>query len=89
MRAGGNLDFLCAHARSCQKDILVWSTKLIHMLRAGASRAIGRLASITHVVMTALLTFLFPEWYEQNERYRPERHYMRGPGPKWRAKHGM
>ena len=22
-------------------------------------------------------------------RYRPERHYMRGPGPKWRAKHGQ
>ena len=21
------------------------------------------------------------------ERYRPETHYMRGPGPKWRAKH--
>jgi hypothetical protein len=21
--------------------------------------------------------------------YRPERHYMRGPGPKWRAKHGF
>jgi hypothetical protein len=21
------------------------------------------------------------------ERYRPEAHYMRGPGPKWRAKH--
>jgi len=20
--------------------------------------------------------------------YRPERHYMRGPGPKWHAKHG-
>ena len=20
--------------------------------------------------------------------YRPERHYMRGPGPRWRAKHG-
>jgi len=20
--------------------------------------------------------------------YRPERHYMRGPGPKWRAKYG-
>ncbi len=20
--------------------------------------------------------------------YRPERHYMRGPGPKWLAKHG-
>ena len=21
-------------------------------------------------------------------RYRPERHYMRGPGPKWRQKQG-
>ena len=21
-------------------------------------------------------------------RYRPERHYMRGPGPRWYAKHG-
>ena len=21
--------------------------------------------------------------------YNPERHYMRGPGPKWREKHGM
>jgi hypothetical protein len=20
-------------------------------------------------------------------QYRPERHYMRGPGPKWREKH--
>jgi hypothetical protein len=23
------------------------------------------------------------------DTYRPERHYMRGPGPKWRAKHGQ
>ena len=22
------------------------------------------------------------------KRYRAERHYMRGPGPKWREKHG-
>jgi len=22
-------------------------------------------------------------------RYRPEAHYMRGPGPKWRAKYGQ
>jgi hypothetical protein len=21
--------------------------------------------------------------------YRPERHYMRGPGPKWHEKHGL
>jgi hypothetical protein len=23
------------------------------------------------------------------DSYRPERHYMRGPGPKWVAKHGV
>lgn len=22
------------------------------------------------------------------DHYRPEKHYMRGPGPKWREKHG-
>ncbi len=27
------------------------------------------------------LLILFPA-------YRPERHYMRGPGPKWRERHG-
>ena len=34
----------------------------------------------------ALLTFLRQTWYEP-QRYRPEDHYMRGPGPKWREKH--
>jgi hypothetical protein len=24
---------------------------------------------------------------DQADKYRPEAHYMRGPGPKWRAKH--
>jgi hypothetical protein len=23
------------------------------------------------------------------DNYRPEMHYMRGPGPKWRKKHGF
>jgi hypothetical protein len=23
-----------------------------------------------------------------SDPYRPERHYMHGPGPRWRAKHG-
>jgi hypothetical protein len=25
---------------------------------------------------------------ELTDEYRPERHYMRGPGPKWRERHG-
>jgi hypothetical protein len=26
-------------------------------------------------------------WSALGDHYRPELHYMRGPGPKWRAKH--
>jgi hypothetical protein len=26
---------------------------------------------------------------DQANRYQPEAHYMRGPGPKWRAKHAQ
>jgi hypothetical protein len=26
-------------------------------------------------------------WRARAHSYRPEAHYMRGPGPKWRAKH--
>ncbi len=32
----------------------------------------------------AIWTSLFSDMFNA---YRPERHYMRGPGPKWRAKH--
>ena len=59
------------------------------MLWSGVSRTMAVLASISHVAMTALLTFLFPVWFGPNKRYRPEQHYIRGPGPKWRAKRGM
>ena len=29
------------------------------------------------------------EMADQAGRYHPEAHYMRGPGPKWRAKHAQ
>jgi hypothetical protein len=34
-----------------------------------------------------LLQVLRDIWRDLFDAYRPERHYMRGPGPKWRAKH--
>jgi hypothetical protein len=41
----------------------------------------------------ALFQILLRRWQEHMARlldpYRPERHYMRGPGPKWREKHGL
>lgn len=35
----------------------------------------------------ALLKFLGRLGNEPVRAYRPEAHYMRGPGPAWRAKH--
>ena len=35
--------------------------------------------------LTRLLRRLVPA--RLTNRYRPELHYMRGPGPQWRAKH--
>jgi hypothetical protein len=53
-----------------------------------------RLRSTTSVVVSrirsaigSLVGFLSPFWDGPAGRYRPEDHYMRGPGPKWREKH--
>jgi hypothetical protein len=37
----------------------------------------------------ALAAFWHELTRDMGGRYRPERHYMRGPGPKYRAKHGL
>jgi hypothetical protein len=42
-----------------------------------SGRVLGATAGRWRRLTTALL-----------DPYRPELHYMRGPGPKWRAKHG-
>lgn len=45
------------------------------------------LVSVLRRSVGALATFLGPSWDGSAKRYRPEDHYMRGPGPKWREKH--
>jgi hypothetical protein len=45
-----------------------------------AARRAPRLGAAISQAWHGLLKDLFDD-------YRPERHYMRGPGPKWRAKH--
>jgi hypothetical protein len=48
----------------------------------GASRRqAASLLDAAAIGLRKLLTGLF-------DPYRPELHYMRGPGPKWREKHG-
>jgi len=40
--------------------------------------------------LSASLTMLWRSFCRDAfDAYRPELHYMRGPGPKWRAKHGI
>ena len=37
---------------------------------------------------TVALNLLTAFWGGSVSQYQPEAHYMRGPGPKWREKHG-
>jgi hypothetical protein len=37
---------------------------------------------------TVAINCLTAFWGGSVSQYRPEAHYMRGPGPKWREKHG-
>jgi hypothetical protein len=61
------------------------------------SRAISAISVSAIALLPRPLTLLKPAlmafWHEMSSNlgnpYRPERHYMRGPGPKWRAKHGL
>jgi hypothetical protein len=55
----------------------------MRQLSSTASVLVSRLRN----AFGAVVTFLGPSWDGHGRRYRPEDHYMRGPGPKWREKH--
>jgi hypothetical protein len=56
------------------------------------SRAFALAATATTGLLPRVLSALASFWLESTallfESYRPERHYMRGPGPAYRAKYG-
>ena len=47
------------------------------------------LVSFLRNAVGAVLTFLGPSWDGPGRKYRPDDHYMRGPGPKWHEKHSL
>lgn len=51
-------------------------------------RASVLVSQLRHVI-GVVVTLLGPSWDGPVARYRPEDHYVRGPGPKWREKHGL
>jgi hypothetical protein len=50
------------------------------------SFVVSAIVSFLRSAVSALVTFLV-SCLEPAGKYRPEQHYMRGPGPKWREKH--
>jgi hypothetical protein len=53
-------------------------------------RQLSNIASVLALAIVKARGALAAWWAatgDQANRYRPEAHYMRGPGPKWRAKH--
>lgn len=51
--------------------------------------ALPRRARWWALIRNVLMAVIYPIGrIQRHGSYRAERHYMRGPGPKWRAKHG-
>jgi hypothetical protein len=51
------------------------------------SQVVSHFVAIARSALGAVVTFVSSSWDGPAGKYRPEDHYMRGPGPKWRAKH--
>ena len=75
---------------------MVQQLKVSVLTAAVSSASMGQPSGLNYAVavpvIAAVLRFLseiiwrsLPETWRHP--YRPERHYMRGPGPKWREKH--
>jgi hypothetical protein len=74
-----------------QLKLSVWTAAISSSASIGQPIAFNSPATLP--IIAALLRFLsevvwqsLPEAWRHP--YRPERHYMRGPGPKWRERHG-
>jgi hypothetical protein len=62
------------------------------MIRAGSNRSVPSAGRINPVDRPPIFPVLARAWRQLRKEffdtYRPELHYMRGPGPKWGEKHG-
>ena len=61
------------------QDAAIASSVLAELALAGA---------VAREIARRLLQPLAALRQAARDSYRPERHYMRGPGPRWREKHG-
>jgi hypothetical protein len=61
------------------------------MFRVGSNRSVLSAGLVISVDIRAIVLAAAKRWRRLHmalfDTYRPELHYMRGPGPKWREKH--
>src|ERR1043166_7552117 len=61
------------------------------MIRAGSNRSVPSAGRVSSVDSPPFFPAIAEAWRELRkgflDTYRPELHYMRGPGPKWLEKH--
>jgi hypothetical protein len=60
-------------------------SEIDHMRKPSFTASV--LVSLLRSAFGSVVTFLSSSWDGPVRKYRPEQHYMRGPGPKWREKH--
>jgi len=62
------------------------------MIRVASNRSAPSAGLVKRFDRSPIFRAIVEAWRELRkgflDTYRPERHYMRGPGPKWREKHG-
>jgi len=56
-------------------------------MRKGLANILPALAATSVKAWMAATNVLWLLMGDRPDHYRPEAHYMRGPGPKWHAKH--
>ena len=69
---------------------MIWKSILIPRAIAPASARWSAMSGFAHKTAETVSDFVSVVHnlvMDVRDSYRPELHYMRGPGPKWRAKH--
>jgi hypothetical protein len=63
----------------------------LHVMATGAalSDELALVGTLAHEVARRIRAQIAERAPGVFDSYRPELHYMRGPGPKWREKHGL
>jgi hypothetical protein len=80
-----SLDYAWHVTGSMRRAIRI--TQGVQAMRIMDATALSGLAGKTVESTAALASVIHNLIMDVRDSYRPELHYMRGPGPKWRAKH--